>query len=51
MPSILVSGGSGDANAANGLMATLTGLFAKSLHPPATAVAPTEAPPPKTQSY
>ena len=34
MPSILVTGGNGDGNAANGLMATLTGMFAKSLLPP-----------------
>jgi regulator of protease activity HflC (stomatin/prohibitin superfamily) len=38
MPSILVTGGNGDGNAANGLMATLTGLFAKSLSAPAVPV-------------
>ena len=34
VPGILVTGGSGDGNAANGLMAALTGLFAKSLNAP-----------------
>ena len=34
VPGILVTGGSGEGNASNGLMATLTGLFAKSLNSP-----------------
>src|SRR6266571_329477 len=42
MPGILVTGGNGDGNAANGLMATLTGLFAKSLNTPTSPVGGTE---------
>jgi hypothetical protein len=40
---ILVTGGNGDGNAANGLMAALTGMFAKSLNAPTASVAATEA--------
>jgi regulator of protease activity HflC (stomatin/prohibitin superfamily) len=47
VPNILVTGGNGDGNAANGLMATLTGMFAKSLHAPAAPAPATEAAPPK----
>jgi hypothetical protein len=45
VPSILVSGGTGDGNASSGLMATLTAMFAKSLTAPAIPVAATEAAP------
>jgi hypothetical protein len=52
MPNILVTGGNGEGNAANGLMATLTGMFAKSLNAPAAPVAATEqaAAKPRSQS-
>ena len=43
MPSILVTGGNGDGPAANGLMATLTALFAKSLKTPAASGEGTQA--------
>src|SRR5207245_673528 len=50
MPNILVTGGNGDGNAANGLMATLTGMFAKSLNAPTASVAPKEEAPAKPKS-
>lgn len=50
MPSLLVTGGNGDGNAANGLMATLTGLFAKSLNTSTAPVEGKEAAQTKSQS-
>jgi regulator of protease activity HflC (stomatin/prohibitin superfamily) len=50
MPNILVTGGNGDGNAANGLMATLTAMFAKSLNAPAPPVAASEPAPAQAKS-